>query len=49
MNELDKTIEVDTNLVQELINYLQSRPYVEVYQLINKIMIEAEKAQNKDK
>ena len=34
----DKTKEVKLVFLQELINYLQQRPYHEVYQLIHEIV-----------
>jgi hypothetical protein len=33
-----KEVKVDIQLLQELINYLQQKPYHEVYQLIGKII-----------
>lgn len=41
----NKKVEVDIQLLQELINYLQQRPYLEVYQLIHKIVEESNKEQ----
>jgi len=32
--------EVSLEVLQEVINYLQGKPYLEVYQLINKIIKE---------
>ena len=36
---MDKKVEIDVALLQELINYLQQKPYYEVYTLIDKIII----------
>ena len=41
---MDREIGVDIKLLQEIINYLQERPYHEVYQLVEKIL----KASNKE-
>ena len=35
----NKTYEVDLELLQEIANYLQTRPYNEVYELMNKIIL----------
>jgi len=32
--------EVSQEVLQEIVNYLQGKPYLEVYQLINKIIKE---------
>ena len=40
---MDNKIEVDLALLQEVINYLQQKPYHEVYQLINKIVTHSKK------
>lgn len=31
-------IKMSTQLVQEILNYLQTKPYIEVFQLISKII-----------
>jgi hypothetical protein len=42
-DEQKKTIEIPTQLLQEVINYLQTKPYVEVYKLIHAMMESANK------
>ena len=44
MSELEKNkANVEKALLQEIINYLQKKPYVEVYQLIEKIVTASNK------
>lgn len=36
---MSKKVEIDIQLLQELINYLQQKPYHEVYTLIDRIIV----------
>ena len=39
----EEKVEVNLELLQEILDYLQGRPYNEVYQIINKILIASSK------